>query len=58
MILSTSGFEFKEPHRRIRKRMRTTQDYAKVLDKKVSNDMMILRERYTSKGNVKKVNNG
>jgi len=38
--------------------MRTTQHYAKVLDKKVSDDMMILRERFTSKGNLKKVNNG
>jgi hypothetical protein len=38
--------------------MRTTQNYAKVLDKKVSENRKILRERFTSKGNLKKVNNG
>ena len=40
------------------KNLRTTQHYAKVLDKKVSEDMKILRDKFTSNEIAKKVNNG
>ena len=40
------------------KNLRTTQHYAKVLYRKVSEDMMILRDKFTSKVGVKNVNNG
>ena len=40
------------------KNLRTTQHYAKVLDKKVSEDMKILRDKFTSNEIAKKLNNG
>ena len=36
------------------KNLRTTQHYAKVLDKKVSEDMMILRKKMSLQLNIKK----
>jgi site-specific recombinase XerD len=40
------------------KNIQTTQHYAKVLDRKVSDDMKILRLKFTSNENEEKVNNG
>jgi site-specific recombinase XerD len=40
------------------KNIQTTQHYAKILDKKVSEDMKILMDKFSSIRNVKKVNNG
>jgi site-specific recombinase XerD len=36
------------------KNLRTTQHYAKVLDRKVSDDMRILKEKYNSINSIKK----
>jgi site-specific recombinase XerD len=36
------------------KNLRTTQHYAKVLDRKVSDDMRILKEKYNSVNAIKK----
>ena len=38
------------------KNLRTTQHYAKVLDRKVSDDMKILKDRFPKIYNIKKVN--
>ena len=38
------------------KNLRTTQHYAKVLDRKVSDDMMILKEKFKMEIPVKKIN--
>jgi integrase/recombinase XerD len=39
-------------------KIQTTQIYAKILDKKVSGDMKILRERFAAKSTVIKINTG
>ncbi len=40
------------------KNLRTTQHYAKVLDRKVSEDMKILRNKFSTTASVEKINNG
>ena len=37
------------------KNLRTTQHYAKVLDRKVSEDMKLLREKLKQKDEIKKL---
>ena len=34
------------------KNMRTTQHYAKILDRKVSEDMILLKQKFIKKGNL------
>lgn len=40
----------------VHKNLRTTQHYAKILDRKVSDDMKILRDKFNNKFSVKIAN--